>query len=75
MTMSRVHETDSGIQGDFLVAVYDEFQCKMRDKGWIETDNIIVVYDSVFGNTEQIAHAICSVLSPHADVSCLRVGD
>jgi ubiquinone/menaquinone biosynthesis C-methylase UbiE len=34
-------ETDSGIQGEFTVAVYDEMQRRLRDKGWIETKDII----------------------------------
>ena len=35
----------------------------------------LVVYDSVFGNTEQIAGAIGSVLGSQEDVETLRVGD
>jgi len=34
-------ETDSGIQGEFIVTVYDEMQRRLRDKGWIETKDII----------------------------------
>ncbi len=34
-----------------------------------------VVYDSVFGNTEQIARAIGSALGSPEDVEVLRVGD
>ena len=33
----------------------------------------LVVYDSGFGNTEKIAHAIGSTLSPHSDVETVRV--
>jgi len=36
MTKPRVKETDQGIQGEFTVEIYDRFQRKMRDKGWIE---------------------------------------
>jgi flavodoxin len=35
----------------------------------------VVVYDSFFGNTEQIARAIGDALGPSEDVSVLRVGD
>jgi len=30
MPRPRVEETDSGIQGEFIVAVYDEMQRKLR---------------------------------------------
>lgn len=35
----------------------------------------LVVYDSFFGNTEQIARAIGDALAAQADVQILRVGD
>ena len=35
----------------------------------------LVVYDSFFGNTEQIAHAIGDALAARADVQTLRVKD
>lgn len=41
MAKPRVVETDQGIQGEFTVAVYDRMQRKMRDKGWIETRQVI----------------------------------
>ena len=41
MLRPRVAETDSGIQGEFIVTVYDEMQRRLRDKGWIETKDII----------------------------------
>ena len=41
MTKPRVKETDQGIQGEFTVEIYDRFQRKMRDRGWIETSAII----------------------------------
>jgi len=41
MPRPRVEETDSGIQGEFIVATYDEMQRRLRDKGWIETRDII----------------------------------
>jgi flavodoxin I len=33
----------------------------------------LIVYDSFFGNTEQIAHAVASVLSSEGDIETLRV--
>lgn len=36
---------------------------------------VLVVYDSVFGNTEQVARAIGDALSAGNDVQVLRVGD
>jgi len=41
MKEGRVIETSSGIQGDFNVAVYDQFQRTMRDRGLMETKAII----------------------------------
>ena len=41
MTRPRVKETDEGIQGDFNVEIYDKMQRRLRDKGWIETQDII----------------------------------
>jgi ubiquinone/menaquinone biosynthesis C-methylase UbiE len=41
MTKPRVAETDQGIQGEFDVAVYDQFQRRMRDRGWIETRELL----------------------------------
>jgi len=41
MPKPRVVETDSGIQGEFNVAVYDQMQRRLRDKGWIETKDIL----------------------------------
>lgn len=35
----------------------------------------LVVYDSVFGNTERVAHAIGEALGPEGDVETLSVGD
>ena len=37
MTKTRVPETNTGIQGEFTVAAYDQMQRHLRDKGWIET--------------------------------------
>ncbi len=37
MTKPRVPETDSGIQGVDIVAMYDQMQRALRDKGWMET--------------------------------------
>jgi ubiquinone/menaquinone biosynthesis C-methylase UbiE len=41
MTRPRVTETDQGIQGEFTVNLYDQMQRRLRDKGWIETKEII----------------------------------
>jgi len=41
MPRPRVVETDSGIQGEIIVTAYDEMQRRLRDKGWIETKDII----------------------------------
>ena len=41
MTKPRVKETDQGIQGEWMVEIFDQFQRGMRDRGWIETDAII----------------------------------
>ena len=41
MTRSRVPETDQGIQGQLTVELYDQMQRRLRDKGWIETGDII----------------------------------
>jgi len=37
--------------------------------------NTMIVYDSVFGNTEQIAQAIGNTLGNQEDVTIVRVGD
>ena len=41
MPKARIVETDSGIQGEFTVAIYDDMQRRLRDRGWIETNDII----------------------------------
>lgn len=41
MTKPRVPETDSGIQGEYTVAMYDQMHRILRDRGWIETREII----------------------------------
>jgi ubiquinone/menaquinone biosynthesis C-methylase UbiE len=41
VTQSRVPETDQGIQGQLTVEIYDQMQRKLRDKGWIETQDVI----------------------------------
>ena len=41
MPKGRIVETDSGIEGEFTVAFYDTMQRKLRDRGWIETNDII----------------------------------
>jgi ubiquinone/menaquinone biosynthesis C-methylase UbiE len=41
MLKERVKETDEGITGDATVEMFSTFQRGMRDRGWIETDQII----------------------------------
>jgi len=41
MTKPRVVETAEGIQGDFDVRVYDRMMRRMRDKGWLQTREIL----------------------------------
>jgi len=41
MTKSRIAETDHGIEGEFNVNKYDQMQRNFRDKGIMQTDNII----------------------------------
>ena len=41
MVLSRVPETDLGIQGELAVEIYDQMQRRLRDRGWIETQSII----------------------------------
>ena len=41
MTRPRAPETNQGIQGEFTVEIYDQMQSRLRDKGWIETRDII----------------------------------
>jgi ubiquinone/menaquinone biosynthesis C-methylase UbiE len=41
MTRPRVPETGQGIQGEFNVTAYDQMQRRLRDKGWIETNDLI----------------------------------
>ena len=41
MTKPREAETYEGIQGEFDVKAYDRMQRRLRDKGWIETKDVI----------------------------------
>lgn len=41
MTKARVPETDEGIQGEFDVKEFDLFSRNLRDRGWMETNQII----------------------------------
>ena len=41
MVRSRVPETDQGIQGELAVEMYDQMQRRLRDRGWIETQDLI----------------------------------
>lgn len=41
MTKPRVPETEQGIQGEFTVTMYDQMQRRLRDKGWIETNELL----------------------------------
>jgi ubiquinone/menaquinone biosynthesis C-methylase UbiE len=55
MTKSRNPETDHGIQGEITVALYDQMQRTLRDRGWIETQALL---DSGIsqGNALEIGH-------------------
>jgi SAM-dependent methyltransferase len=41
MTRPRIPETDSGITGEFTCEMYDRMQRGFRDRGWIETKDVI----------------------------------
>jgi len=41
MVKPRVHETDQGITGEFNVEAYDKMLRTLRDRGWMETNQII----------------------------------
>ncbi len=41
MVKPRIVETGEGIQDDFDVAVYDRMMRRMRDKGWLQTGEIV----------------------------------
>jgi ubiquinone/menaquinone biosynthesis C-methylase UbiE len=41
MVRPRVVETTEGIQGEFNVTTYDQMQRRLRDRGWIETNDLI----------------------------------
>jgi len=41
MVKQRVVETDQGITGEFTCEAYDAMQRRFRDKGWMETKDII----------------------------------
>jgi len=41
MVKPRVIETNEGIQGDFDVEIYDRSMRNLRDRGWIETNQIL----------------------------------
>ena len=41
MTKTRKVETDHGIQGEVDVHCYDVMQRHLRNKGWIETDELV----------------------------------
>ena len=41
MVKKRILETESGIQGELNVQMYDTMQRRLKDKGWIATDQII----------------------------------
>ena len=41
MARPRIPETDSGITGDFTCEMYNDMQRRFRDRGWIETDDVI----------------------------------
>jgi SAM-dependent methyltransferase len=41
MAKARLPETDSGITGEFTCEMYDRMQRGFRDRGWIETKDVI----------------------------------
>jgi ubiquinone/menaquinone biosynthesis C-methylase UbiE len=41
MAKRRIAETDSGITGEFTCEMYDSMQRGFRDKGWIETKDVV----------------------------------
>jgi ubiquinone/menaquinone biosynthesis C-methylase UbiE len=41
MVKPRIIETGEGIQGDFDVRIYDQMMRRMRDKGWLQTGEIV----------------------------------
>ncbi|NMB54866.1 MAG: class I SAM-dependent methyltransferase [Leptolinea sp.] len=41
MKKARIPETNDGIQGELIVAQYDQMQRDFRDKGWMETSSLI----------------------------------
>ena len=41
MLKQRIAETTQGIEGEITVSVYDRFSRNMRDKGWIDLDNVL----------------------------------
>lgn len=41
MAKPRVVETDQGITGEFNTRAYDEMMRQMRDRGWLETNDVI----------------------------------
>ncbi|MFC2045367.1 class I SAM-dependent methyltransferase [Chloroflexota bacterium] len=41
MVKPRVPETEDGIQDEFDVKVYDNFMRRMRNRGWIETKEVL----------------------------------
>jgi len=41
VTRKRVAETESGITGEFTCRMYDEMQRGFRDRGWIETKDVL----------------------------------
>ncbi len=55
MIKSRIPETDHGIQGELTVAIYDQMQRNLRDRGWIETRSLLK-YGIHHGHVLEIGH-------------------
>lgn len=53
--------------------VYIVSHGRTHEKMAQETPKALVVYDSVFGNTEQVAKAIGGALGPHGSIEVLKV--
>ena len=41
MVKPRIPETDHGITGEFNTEIYDRMMRRMRDRGWLETQEIL----------------------------------
>jgi flavodoxin len=56
----------------FSVEIVEKSGIRLQQEGHVKA---LVIYDSVFGNTEKVAQAMGAVLEDQAEVSVLKVGD